>query len=284
VLNTQERIEQLVGNLDTIATLPEVVARITATVNDPNSTAADLHRIISHDPALVTRLLKLVNSAFYARSTEIDSVERAVVLLGFETVHHLAIAATMGRLFKGVKICEGFTARDLWNHCIAVAVVAREMARQIRQETADEVFLAGLVHDVGILVSLQVCRGRLRQVCEKAKAQSMPFSMLELDVIGVDHQELGAALASRWGFPHACRIVARYHHHPSLADGQWQTAAAIVHAADTLCCQAGVGFNLTAVNQMADETAFKGLVPMRVIDSANSHLHELVEPALKIFA
>jgi putative nucleotidyltransferase with HDIG domain len=284
LLRTQERIEELVGNLDSIATLPDVTARITQTVNDPRSTPADLHRIISHDPALVARLLRVVNSAFYARSRQIDSVERAIVLLGFQSVRNLAIAATLGQLFKGGHICEGFTGRDLWNHCIAVAVVARQMAKINGDPLAEEVFLAGLVHDVGLLVELQVCRGKLRQVCERAKREPTPFSMIELEVIGVDHQELGAALARKWGFPESCAVAAAHHHHPSLADEAWQKLVALVQVADTLCCKHQVGFHLTASTQAPDEAAFKGLVPMAVIEETDEKLPEIVGPALGLFA
>lgn len=281
IVGTRERVSQLVGNLETLATLPEVVAKITETVNDPRSTSQDLHRIISHDPALVSRILQLVNSAFYSRAVQIDSVERAITLLGFHTIHHLAIAATLGKLFKG-KLSEGYSAKDLWTHCIAVAVTAREMAKHINADIAEEVFLAGLVHDIGLLGMMQTCRHELRTICERAKTESTSFHIIELDVVGVDHQELGAAIAQKWGFPASCRAVARHHHHPLLAPDQWQEMAALVNVADALCCQQGIGFDLTARDQMEDEMAFRGLVPLRVIESVRAGLHELVEPAIRI--
>src|SRR3954470_8056160 len=146
----------------TIATLPEVTARIVSTVEDPKSTAAQLHKIVAHDPALVTRILKVVNSAFYGLPGQIGSVERAIVLLGLNAVKNIAVAASLGQLFRGVKLCEGFTARDLWTHCIAVGVAARDMARQMKVPVADEAFLAGMIHDVGILVALHVYPEKLK--------------------------------------------------------------------------------------------------------------------------
>ncbi len=283
VLGTEQRISEIVGSLDSIATLPEVVARINEVIHDPRSTAVQLHRILSHDPALVSRLLKLVNSSFYARAHEITSVERAIVMLGFETVHHLAIAATMGQLFKNIKLCDGFSARDVWTHSVGVAVVARQIGKLSAPEMAEEAFLAGLVHDVGILVELQVCPDKLRTVCERAMVQRGRFSAIELDVIGVDHQELGAALAEKWGFPPGCRAVARHHHHPALAEEPWKMITAIVHAADTLCCQECVGFDLTAAHQLADETAFQGLVPLEAIEGAKEAMDELVHEAIRVF-
>lgn len=283
-LETERRINELVGNLDHIATLPEVTARITAVANDPRSTAADLHRVIAHDPALVSRILRLVNSAFYARATEVTSIERAIVLLGFDTVHHLAIAATVGQLFRGVEMCAGYSARDLWTHCIGVAAVARGIARRVCPPMAEEVFLGALLHDVGLLVTLQVCPHKLRRVCELAQADPRSFAMYELDVIGVDHQELGAALAQRWKFPTVCRVAAGHHHHPMLAQDGWQAVAGIVQAADALCCEAGIGFSLTAAGQFADEPFFMGFMPSAVIDEARQRIAEWTGPAIAVFS
>src|SRR5437868_656284 len=134
----QALVQQAVRKVTTIATLPEVTAKIIATVEDPKSSAAQLHKIVAHDPALVTRILKVVNSAFYGLPGQIGSVDRAIVLLGLNAVKNIAIAASLGQLFRGVKLCKGYTARDLWTHCIAVGVAARELAKQSKLPIAEE--------------------------------------------------------------------------------------------------------------------------------------------------
>jgi putative nucleotidyltransferase with HDIG domain len=282
-LCTNERISQLIGTLDDIATLPEVTAQIIATVNNPHSTAAELHRIISHDPSLVSRILKVVNSSFFRRRNEIDSVERAIVLLGFDAVHNIAISASVGAMFTREPLCQDFTARDLWTHSVAVAAAARAMAKRISAPLADAAFLAGIVHDVGLLVELQVCKQKLKQVCQGAQRNIAPFSTLEYEIIGCNHEELGAALANKWGFPDFCRAAAAYHHHPSLADDANRQIAAIVYAADTLCCQDAIGFNLTAIDQIAQTVAFEGIIPMDVIEDACENLPQLVCDAIMMF-
>src|SRR6185437_5911280 len=156
VADPTARVMEIVKKTSTIATLPEVTAKIITTVEDPRSTASKLHQIIAHDPALVTRILKVVNSAFYGLPGQIGSVERAIVLLGLNAIKNIAVAASLGQLFRGVKLTDNFTAKDLWTHCIAVGVTARELARQMKVPIADEAFLAGLIHDTGILVGLQV--------------------------------------------------------------------------------------------------------------------------------
>src|ERR1700742_1707997 len=149
----QTLIATAIRKVSSIATLPEITTQIIQTVEDPRSSAAKLHKIVSHDPALITRILKVVNSSFYGLPGQIGSVERAIVLLGLNAVKNIAVAASLGSLFRGVKLCEGFTAKDLWSHCIAVAVTARELAKQMKLPIADEAFLAGLIHDIGILVA-----------------------------------------------------------------------------------------------------------------------------------
>src|SRR3954453_13398318 len=151
-----------------LAPLPEVTAKIVSTVEDPKSTAASLHKIVAHDPALATRILKVVNSAFYGLPGQIGSVERAIVLLGLNAIKNIAVAASLGQLFRGVKLCDNFTAKDLWTHCIAAGAPARALARQMTLPIADEAFLAGLIHDTGLLVSLQVWPEKLKEACEAA--------------------------------------------------------------------------------------------------------------------
>src|SRR6476646_12157429 len=147
----QARVLEAVKKVSSIATLPEITNQIIKTVENPNSSAAQLHKIVSHDPALVTRILKVVNSAFYGLPGQIGSIERAIVLLGLNGVKNIAVAASLGQLFRGVKLCDKFTAKDLWRHCIAVAVTAREIAREMKVQIADEAFLAGMIHDIGLL-------------------------------------------------------------------------------------------------------------------------------------
>src|SRR3712207_633246 len=247
--DSQARVMDAVKKVNTIATLPEATAKIIATVEDPKSTASQLHKIVSHDPALVTRILKVVHSAFYGLPGQIGSIERAIVLLGLNGVKNIAVAASLGQLFRGAKLCEKFTAKDLWKHCIAVGVAARELARQMKLPMADEAFLAGMIHDIGILISLQLSADKIRAVCDRAANSTANFCDLEREIVGMDHQQLGQALAEHWKFPRACQLVAGYHHRPTALSDQSRLLVTLVYAADTICCASPHGFNLTALHQ-----------------------------------
>lgn len=274
------KVMEVVKKVTTIATLPEVTVQIIKTVEDPKSSAQQLHKIVSHDPALATRILKVVNSAFYGLPGQIGSIERAIVLLGLNGIKNIAVAASLGQLFRGAKLCEGFTAKDLWTHCIAVGVTARDLAKNLRLDLPDEAFLAGLIHDVGILLSLQVYPEKLREVCDAAKAGQGDFCELERQMIGLDHQQLGMGLAEQWKFPRACQLVAGYHHQPRALADQSRYLVSIVHVADTICCQSKHGFNLTALNQtLTDDRLAEMRIDPVAIHTTKERLEQLVSEA-----
>jgi len=269
--------------VSTIATLPEVTAKIVQTVEDPKSTAAALHKIVAHDPALATRILKVVNSAFYGLPGQIGSVERAIVLLGLNAIKNIAVAASLGQLFRGVKLCEGFTAKDLWTHCIAVGVAARELARQMKLPIADEAFLAGLIHDTGMLVGLQVWPDKLREACEAARKSERDFCEVEREITGTDHQQLGQGLAELWKFPRSCQLVAGYHHRPTQLSDNNRMLVTLVYIADTMCCKQNRGFNLTAVRQKYEDAGIVDLqIDSRLIEQTAGKLEELVGSATSV--
>lgn len=285
VVDPHARVLDAVKKVNSFATLPEVTGKIIATVEDPKSTAGTLHKIVSHDPALVTRIMKVVNSAFYGLPGQIGSIERAIVLLGLNAIKNIAVAASLGQLFRGAKLCEGFTAKDLWTHCIAVGVTARELAKQMKLPISDEAFLAGMIHDVGMLISLQTAPEQLRQVCEAAKTSDRSFVDIEREVMGMDHQQLGSCLAEHWRFPKNCQLVAGYHHQPSaLGDGN-RMLVTLVYVADTICCQSHHGFNLTAMHQRLDELELRDVqLDSTLIARTAANLDELVKVAATLLS
>jgi putative nucleotidyltransferase with HDIG domain len=246
-------LKQIVDSVDEVASLPDVTARIIQAVDDPRSSPLQLLKLVSHDPALVARILKLVNSSFYSLPNKIASLDRAIALLGMASVRNLAIATSLAGMFRGGQLCEGFGPRDLWTHSIAVAVVARELSKKLRLPLTDEAFLIGMLHDLGLLVIHQKLPRELRAICDLAKEE--PAAMIEIErrTLGFDHQELGAALAMRWKFPSSVSNAIAFHHRPSDAPDEHKPITALIYVADTLCCQTDEGFNLTALRQETDD-------------------------------
>lgn len=283
IATASQRAEELVSRLDALVTLPEVTARIHAIVNDPNSDPADLEEVISHDPTLVARVMKAVNSAFFGLSSEVKTLQRAIVMLGFTQINRLALAASMGQMFKGT-LCPGVPVKQLWAHCIAVAVVARDMGGKIRPELAEEAFLAGMTHDLGLLASLTLAPEILSDVCDRAKSDARPFIELEKEATGLDHQQLGEALTRLWKFPGICQLTAGYHHQPLEVDAEERLVVGIVHIADTMCCVDKVGFNRTAMRQAITPELLEQLgISRELVDETQSRVQALAYSATTIF-
>lgn len=219
-----------------IATLPEITLKIIQLVEDPTSTAQDLHNVIAKDPALCTRILKVVNSAFYGLPGQIGSINRAIVLLGLNAVKNIAIAASLAKLFKGGNLTPNFSARDLWLHSVAVASATKLQADKLKLGLSDEAFLSGLLHDIGVMVMLQFDRNKLVEVVNKTAEGGPNADMManEVAVFGATHQDFGAALCEKWKFPRAFALVTGYHHRPMELPEDSRTLPAMVYVADRL--------------------------------------------------
>jgi HD-like signal output (HDOD) protein len=278
-------LQQALAGLVEISSLPEITTRIVQVVEDPRATAHDMHDIIRGDPALAAKILRVVNSAFYGLPSQVASLERAILLLGVSAVKNIALAASLSRLFNVAAISEHFAARDLWRHCVAVGVCARLLSGTARGASAEEAFVAGLVHDMGLLVVQQLFPKKLRAVTAQCHGGSEDFCAVEHAVIGADHQTFGGALAGRWRFPAGLRHAIAYHHEPLAAPAEYQKMAATVYVADTLCGRERYGFWLTASMQPLPDAIqhLVGLSPEQVAQLLVA-LPGHIEEAERVFA
>ncbi|MGB0715642.1 MAG: HDOD domain-containing protein, partial [Phycisphaerae bacterium] len=244
---TQKIVDKALSSIGDIATLPEITIRIIEIVEDAKSTARDLHDVIKNDPALSVKVLKVVNSAFYGLPGQVASVDRAIILLGLSAVKNIAIAASIAKLFKGGRISEQFKASDLWRHSVAVAVVAHDLAKiSPHPVMANEVFVAGMIHDIGTLVERQVFPDEFAEVVAKCSSSDADFLTTERQIIGADHQAFGVGLTTKWKFPRHLRAAVGFHHKPDALSTELRNMATLIQIADTLCCQEEIGFFLTA--------------------------------------
>ncbi len=239
-------VASAIGEISHIATLPEVTLKIINLVEDPNSTAQDLNKVITNDPALGARILKVVNSAFYGLPGQIASINRAIVLLGLNAVKNIAIAASLAKLFRGGQIAPHFDAHDLWNHSIAVATATKMIGKEAQLGLADEAFLAGLIHDIGIMVEIQAMRGKFVEVILKKKENpELSLRAIETEILGADHQEFGAGLCRAWKFPNSFIYVTGNHHNPMELEEDQRKLACAVNLADVLVAKLGIGYTDT---------------------------------------
>lgn len=265
-------VAAVVQRVQALATLPTVAARIMKVADDPDASISRLHGVLNEDPVLAARVLKVVNSAFYRRSKAIASTLTAIHILGVSSVRSIAVAASLTRLFRGPQLARLKELDGLWDHAVAVGVAARALAEHTRVSAPDEAQLAGVLHDLGVVVALQGDFTRFRGVIEEALAHpTRPFRELEQEGMAMDHQQLGAALCETWNFPPQLVNVCRHHHDPmALAPGE-QKLPALVHVADVLAAQVGIGFTRTVERDTPDPAALELL---RLDDDALAGIRE----------
>jgi len=249
----EQVVTEAIKGISHIATLPEITLRIIELVENPRSTAHDLHEVIANDPALCSRILKVVNSAFYGLPGQIGSINRAIVLLGLNAVKNIAIAASLAKLFRGGELCPNFSARDLWKHSIASAAASKLVADVVNLGLPDEAFLGGLIHDIGVMVEMQHDRHKLIEVfdaldVDKEGAPAKDMLEIEATIFGATHQDFGKALCAEWKFPQSFAYITGFHHNPLDLAEEHRTLACVVHIADRIAAQNALGFRLDVSN------------------------------------
>jgi putative nucleotidyltransferase with HDIG domain len=283
-LTLPPELQQALSKVSDITALPEVTARIMDVVEDPKATAHDMHEIVKTDPALATKILKVVNSAFYGLPAQISSLDRAIVMLGLSAVKNIALAASLSQLFTPEPICDRFEPKDLWKHSIAVGVCARLLARASGKNFTEEAFVAGLVHDMGLLITHQLFPKQLREVAEHCLAKPSDFCEVEREVIGADHQAFGFAIAQKWKFPPGLRNAIAYHHNPHSLKPEFRKLATIIYVADAICCQNEYGFYLTAAQSDVTEDDLASIeLTLPAVEKLLEELPELYEEAESVF-
>jgi HD-like signal output (HDOD) protein len=253
----EQVVSAAIREISHIATLPEITMKIVELVEDPKSTAQDLHKVISNDPALCSRILKVVNSSFYGLPGQVGSINRAIVMLGLNAVKNIAIAASLAKLFRGGELTPTFSAKELWTHSNLTAVAAKMVANSMKLGLSDEAFLAGLIHDIGLMVEMQYDRNRLIEVLRRVGADSkgVPANdmlAVETEIFGATHQDFGAGLCDKWKFPKSFGFVTGFHHRPMDLPAENRTLAAIVYVADRLAADTGNGFRLDLMSTEID--------------------------------
>lgn len=234
-----ERLKHLVGRIENVPTLPTVVARILAATQDPDTSAEDVNRIILSDQALTAKVLKLVNSAFYGFPRRVGTVTEAIVILGFGTIRNLAITASVFKVF-GRQGTGRFDRAAFWRHCLGVGVVSRALAGKMGIANREDVFVAGLLHDLGKVILDQHWHEAFVEALARVESESCTLYQAEQEVLGVSHAEVGMWLAERWNMPEFLSLAMGLHHRPGDAPEPFPVVS-LVHVADVLTRFKGIG-------------------------------------------
>lgn len=223
---------ELVSEVNRLFSLPEVCSRLQEMLENPHHTARDLGRVIGQDPDLTARLLKIVNSSFYGYAGRIDTVNRAVTVIGISELLVLILGASSVMTFNKIP-GSLINMADFWRHSVYCGVVARQLAKQCNVLHHERLFVAGLLHDVGKLILCVKLPEQMRGVLAQGYDNEIPAYEIERNTLGFDHAELGGLLLKNWHLPDSLCESITYHHQPSAAKSP-SIEAAILHIANAI--------------------------------------------------
>jgi putative nucleotidyltransferase with HDIG domain len=215
-----------------IYSLPTTFYRINQAIGDPKISMNDLSRMISEDVGVTVRLLKLVNSAFYNFPSRIETVSRAVSIVGTQQLHDLVLSTSVVSMFKGMPP-DLVNMDSFWRHGIACGVAARILAKMRHEVNIERYFIGGMLHDIGRLIMYMKRVDLSRSLLQRCQANNELLFKAERSVFGYDHTEVGFQLVKNWNLPRSLQELVLFHHNPGAAK-EYPVEASVVHIADMI--------------------------------------------------
>ncbi|MBN2123466.1 MAG: HDOD domain-containing protein [Deltaproteobacteria bacterium] len=197
-----------------LKTLPHVAIRLSKLISNEKSHLQEFEELIKMDPTLVLRLLRLVNSPYYGLREKVTSISRAVVFIGMKNLRNLIVLEALRDIFNSRRDSEAFSRALLWLHCAAVSVCSQMITERIFGQKGEDVFLCGILHDVGMIVEDQIEQELFAKVCSAYEPNGKRITVFEKEMIGTDHCEVASLLAREWKLPDEVRKGIKYHHTP----------------------------------------------------------------------
>ena len=270
-LLTVERIRENLQLLGDLPSLSPVVAQLISTLGSEDISVGEVEAIIRRDPVIAAKVVSSANAAAYASHTPTTSIRGALMRLGLLRIRRMAVLIS---LYNAVPGREAFQ-EAFWRHSLAVAHAVEVLSRELAMSkpgigvNLDMVFLAGLMHDIGLLVLASHYPKQYTAVGALAGERGIPLWEAEVEVLGIDHGEIGACLIEHWSLATEIAQAARSHHRITLAPPEHRWTAAVLHLADAACCDEpswdlGEGVTLAPDDPGIEEigVAFDALAPI----------------------
>ncbi len=213
----QEKVRKLVDRIQGLPTLPVMMTNINQMILNPHTSPKEVAHVISNDPSLTSKVLRVVNSSFY----------------GFNTIKSIVLSSTIFDVFRRTVKPGDFDRTQFWKHSIGCGAAAKAIGRRLNYPMLEELFIAGLLHDVGKIVMDQYMPDKFAEVVSVVHSRDCLISEAEMQVLGATHADVGAWLFEKWNLSKGLIETTRCHHNPALA-GENQKLAEVIHLADIL--------------------------------------------------
>ncbi len=204
--------KEIVSGIAQIGSLPQTLAAVLKAINKPNAGADEIADVISRDVALTTRVLRMVNSAHAGRRRKVTKVSEAVVVVGLNSIKVLTLSSSVFSLITEKELLQKCNIKRIWRHLIETAASAKSIARAIQYREPEEAFVAGIMHDIGIIIMLLYFKDSYLDLDQEMKIRRQGILQAEKDKFGVDHTEVGAEMVNSWKLPPIFAHVVSNHH------------------------------------------------------------------------
>ncbi len=262
-----------------ITSIKQTVGRLLNIINDPNSSAKDLKDIIEIDPPMSARLLKLANSAYYGYRKKINAIKEAIICIGFEAVKELALNQKVCEMFNDDTNYYGYSRISLWKHSIAVALLSKSIYRSEFRERGENIYAAGLLHEIGIIILDQFQQYDFINALKKSKNDKINLADSEDAVFGFNHLDIGMAVAEDWGLSDELVVAIGNHCKPDNFSNEFKKTIMTIYIADFIIQSRNIGYVDTPYrNKMLFQ---KSLMKLNIKEKAVDLIMKEVEEEIK---
>jgi len=273
-----KELETAIMTAADLPTIPVVAIKVMKLIESENATAEELAKIVSSDPAVAARVLKISNSSFYGCRRQIQTLSSAIVILGFSTLRSLVVAASVKQVYKPY----GLTEKMLWEHSFAAGLAAKIIANRTRAANEEEAFLAGLFHDIGKIIMNSLDRDKFQEVMGHCYNEGISFGQAEQGVYPFTHDEVGAYVIRKWNFPEILTAAILQHHKldfTELDDPTLVKLTAVTSLADQFCLKLGIG-----IREPQEEIDIAGSKAGRMLNITEQNAGQMLGVFDKAFA
>ena len=235
-MELEKSVIDRINSLQDLPSLPHILVKLMEACSDESGSLGDIATILSHDPSLCSKVLRLVNSAYYGLGSRVEGIDQAVAYLGTSAVKNIAVCSAVYQAFNSRKGDKAFNLKVFWWHSLKCALLARIFAKEVAYGSPDEAFVAGLLHDIGKLVLWVNFSEKYTALIKKYVNRPEMLTAAESQ-LGATHSQIGAWLLDRWKFQSFVADSALYHHEPLERVAHALPLVQIVYTADKLAGQ-----------------------------------------------
>lgn len=260
-MSSDQNLQKIEKYINTMPALPVSVSKVVEIANNPATSPVDLNKVISLDPVLMAKVLKLINSAYYGVANKVNSLVRAIIMLGINTVKNLALSSAVIETMGKKNHFRALDPQAFWKHSLAVGVTSKLIARKRSVESArlEEYFIAGLLHGIGKIPLNNVMSEQYVQAMSIADRRRIPLAAAEREVFGFDHTFVGVRIGEAWKLGNAILDTISFQNRPAEYEGQYSDIVNTTHAAIYFVTVAEIGFSGDRYPERASEHSLSAL-------------------------